>query len=98
MQKIHDEYGDQGVAVLAIHFDDSGEPVEYMKRHGFTYTVFGDGGEVVERMGVSRIPTIMIVDAAGRVAHRQTGFSVSDEPKLMSVIDGLLAARGVGTD
>ncbi len=83
MQKIHEAYAERSVVVLAVHYDDQGDPKRYTKRNGYTFTVLDDGLTVAKRMGVSKIPTVMIIGPDGRVVHRQTGFAEGDEKKLV---------------
>jgi len=91
MQAIQKKYADRGVAVLAVHYDNEGEPKRYMKQHRYTFTALNDGTAVAQKLGVSKIPTIMVVGPGGRIAHRQTGFAKGDEKQIMRVIDRLLA-------
>lgn len=91
MQAIQKKYVDRGVAVLAVHYDNEGEPKRYMKQHRYTFTALEDGYEVARKLGVSKIPTIMVVGPDGRVAYRQTGFANGDEKRIMRVINKLLA-------
>jgi thiol-disulfide isomerase/thioredoxin len=87
LQKLHDKYADRGLVILAVHYDDQGEPKRYMRDNGYTFTVIDDGLDIAKRYGVSKIPTIIVVDPEGRVAHRQTGFAVGDEEKLTKLIE-----------
>lgn len=91
VQRIHEQYADQGVTVLAIHYGDQGDPATYMRKDGYTFTVLLDDDlTVARRLGVSKIPTVIIIAPDGRVEHRQTDFGDGDEQVLREVIERLL--------
>ena len=87
MQKIHDSYAERGVGVLAVHYGDQGEPMRYTEQNSFTFAVLDEGLATARLMGVSKIPTVMIIGPEERVVHRQTGFAAGDEQKLVVVIE-----------
>ncbi|MEM7432764.1 MAG: TlpA disulfide reductase family protein [Pseudomonadota bacterium] len=62
IQDIQQEYGDD-VRVLAIHFrDDKGDPVAFIKKAGYDFTLLPDGLEVAKLNGIWGTPGILIVD------------------------------------
>jgi len=90
MQTLHERYADQGVVVLGVHYNDEGDPAEYMKRKKYTYPCLLSGRGVARTYGVSQIPTILVIDRDGVVAHRQTGFADGDEKRLAEIIEAAL--------
>jgi len=62
IQSIRLEYGDE-IRVLAIHFrDDKGDPVAYMEKAGYDFTLLPDGEEVAKLNEVWGTPALMIID------------------------------------
>ncbi|RJP41653.1 MAG: TlpA family protein disulfide reductase [Phycisphaerales bacterium] len=90
VQRLHDRFAGRGFSVLAIHFDDSGDPAGYARKHGYTFPILESGREVARQYGVDRIPTLVLVDRDGVVAHRQTGFSPDEEEELAAIIERTL--------
>jgi len=62
IQSLRLEYGDE-IRVLAIHFrDDKGDPVAYMEKAGYDFTLLPDGEEVAKLNEVWGTPALMIID------------------------------------
>jgi cytochrome c biogenesis protein CcmG/thiol:disulfide interchange protein DsbE len=62
IQSIRLEYGDE-IRVLAIHFrDDKGDPVAYMEKSGYDFTLLPDGDEVAKLNDVWGTPGLMVID------------------------------------
>ena len=61
LQSIRLEHG-QKVKILAINFVEKGDPVGFMKEHGYDFTVLPDGDEVASIYGVHGTPGIILVD------------------------------------
>jgi len=87
LNSLHAQYGDQGLQILALHYDASGNPGSFAREHGYAYTVFPDGQQVAKLYGVSKIPTLMVIDRDGMIIHRQTGFAETDTVKLKNLIE-----------
>ncbi len=92
VQRLHDEFASDGLVVLAVHFDDSGDPAKYASEHGYTYTVLPKGGREVARIyAVESIPTFIVVGRDGVVTHRSLGYyGESTETKLRDAITAAL--------
>jgi len=75
MQATHEEYGDDGLVVLAIQVNDkNGDATEYMAQSGYTYTVIPDGTWIGEAYGVRGIPQFFVIGRDGRVQTHHIGF------------------------
>jgi len=62
IQSVRLEYGDE-IRVLAIQFrDDKGDPVAYMEKAGYDFTLLPDGEEVAKLNEVWGTPALMIID------------------------------------
>lgn len=74
VEEIHQEFSGRGLETLAVHYDDTGAPLDYAREHGYTFTIFPSGNSVAKLYDVSKIPTILVVDRDGVVVYRMTGF------------------------
>lgn len=80
IQKVHENYRDQGLVVLAISSEPPEEPRKFVKANGYTFTVLTDPGSKVGRAyGVRNIPTTFIVDPEGMVSTRTVGYKPEAE-------------------
>ena len=94
LQKIHEQYKDQGVVVLGMNFAErpGGDPVGYMKEQEFTYGLMLNSEEIAKAYGVSGIPAFFVVGPDGKVIHRAVGFGPDTKQKLEEVIKANLPA------
>ena len=59
------------MTVYAIDFKDDGDPVEYMEKLGWKFTVFPLGDLVADDYGVFSAPDILVVNRDGVVTYRR---------------------------
>ncbi len=81
IQRIHEEYGPQGLMVLAMNIREDADPVAHMRERGFTFTLLPNADPVANRFGVPGTPTTLFVDGEGRLVYR-THASQPDDPML----------------
>jgi thiol-disulfide isomerase/thioredoxin len=95
VQRMHDAYGERGVAFLALNCRDRGDvdPVKYIRDKGYDYFV-ADGNEVAIQYRVGPLPAFYIISPEGRLLFRQTGYSPDKERQLVEVIERSLDDRG----
>ncbi len=62
LQSMRLEYGDE-IQVLAINFRDDGDPVAFMKKNGYDFTLFLDGENVAKLYEIWGTPGVLIVDS-----------------------------------
>lgn len=74
MEKLSKQFAPKGVQFLAIHCKEANDPVEAFKRAGVSYPLLLEGTAVAARYGVTRLPTLVVVDTKGLVTFRATGF------------------------
>jgi peroxiredoxin len=86
IQALHEEFKDEDVAVLGVHFDGSGDPHRYMIEHQYTFDLIPDGTSVAKAYGVNKIPQIVVVGGDGTVIHRQIGFAEGDGETIASLL------------
>jgi thiol-disulfide isomerase/thioredoxin len=96
VQKIHDTYGDRGVAMLALNCRDRGgvDPVQYVRDAGYSYFV-ADGNEVAVEYRVGSLPSFYVIDGDGRLLHVQTGYTEEKEKQLIDLIERYLKQHGM---
>lgn len=77
IQSVRLEYGDE-IRVLAVHFrDDKGDPVAFIEKAGYDFTLLPDGDEVANLNEVWGTPGLMIIDT-----DRVIRFDLYTLPKL----------------
>jgi peroxiredoxin len=93
VKKLHEEYADKGMEVLAISLDRSPAPaIKFMAEQGVGFeSLFDAGGGAASRYGVRSIPTTVIVGPDGKVAYSMKGFNPMKVGELKETIEGLLA-------
>ena len=92
LQKLYQEFGGRGLAVLVFATDPQGEEVvrPYFQARPTTLPVLLDNYQtVVRRYEVKEIPSLFLVDPQGNVALREVGF----REDLYEVLRALLAER-----
>ena len=85
---------DDGFIAIGIATDWTGEAVvrDFVTEHGVTYPVAMVTPAIERAFGGYRaLPTSILIDRAGRIRYRVTGYYV--EPLLRAVIDRLLRGR-----
>ncbi|MBI2878619.1 MAG: TlpA family protein disulfide reductase, partial [Candidatus Rokubacteria bacterium] len=72
MERLHREFGDQGLVLLAVNFQERRETVAaFMREHGLTFrTLLDPDAAVSDQYGVRFIPTTVILDREGRMLAR----------------------------
>ena len=73
--KIHAEYKDRGVEVMSINVGESAKKAgDYIARNGYAFTTLLDTDrEVSTRYQINGIPTLVVIDAAGKVSDYLVG-------------------------
>jgi thiol-disulfide isomerase/thioredoxin/outer membrane lipoprotein-sorting protein len=79
IDRIHREYGDRGLVVLAVNSESQKVAAEFMKKMGYSFTVLTDvDGSVFDEYAVSSIPVTIVVDRKGLVSAHFVGFEGED--------------------
>ena len=73
LQKLHEKYKNRGVVVFGVNTWEESNPVEFMRRSGYTYGLLLKGEDVAEAYRVSSMPTLYVIGVDGTVIHRLTG-------------------------
>ncbi len=79
--KLHEEYGQKGVAVVGVSMDDEGaESVRpFLKKHPIDYTVALGSDAVSKQFGLDELPVTVIFDRSGKQIKRFAGFLKENE-------------------
>ncbi len=77
LEPLHRDFADRGVEFVAINIgEDATTVAKYVERTPFPYPVLLDPqDELSARVGIYALPTVMILDAAGRIAFYEPGLS-----------------------
>ena len=94
LNQIHDEYENRGVSIVGVNCDGprSIAKVEPMvKSLKIQYPVLIDlNSELVNDMNIANFPTLIVVNAKGKVVYFHEGFALGDEVEIKAAIDELL--------
>lgn len=94
MQAVYQEFGSrQDVAVIGVSLDTESarDAVKiFAQRHGVTFPVFLDTGQIREFTGVYMVPTTLIIDKKGAVHARLPGAQKKLKERIAREIDELL--------
>jgi len=97
LQKMYAELESEGLTVLSISTDDarSASRVKpFIKKNGYSFPVLLDrDSTVISAYNPSKtLPFTVVVDRAGEVAKRHSGYNPGDEVELLEEVKALLAA------
>jgi len=87
------QYGKQVLAVIGVSLDQDGVAgvADFAKAHSINYPIVMGNQDVVEAYGgIEAIPTTLVIDQAGNVVARHTGFT--DKSEFEAEIKKLLPA------
>ena len=90
-QRVWEDYGDDGVVLLGLSTDrvPRAEVERWVRQRSITYPVALAPGAVLRAYGGAQVlPTSILIDPEGRIAHRIEGFYA--EPALRAAIRRLL--------
>jgi peroxiredoxin len=99
---LHARYAARGFTVLAVSVDQpqtAARVRSFAQARAFPFPVLLDPDEAVYRLyGGAVMPTSVLIDAEGRIAHRKEGYQPGDEADWEHRIDALLASPEVVPD
>lgn len=73
LQSLHEKYRRRGVVVFGVNTWEESNPVEFMKRGGYTYGLLLKGEGVAQAYRVSSLPTLYVIGVDGTIIHRVRG-------------------------
>lgn len=93
IQKLYEQYKTQGVVVFGISIWESGDPVAFMKKNGYTYKLLVNGDNVAKNYHVSGIPTLYVIGVDGKILHSEVGARVDTYRIIVEIIKKHLKKR-----
>lgn len=84
------DYADRSVKVIAVNFNETGDPVAYMQEQGSEIDFALNGESVAELLGVKGTPIAVVIDSEGHIVGREVGAGPARTQRLRNTIDGLL--------
>ena len=91
MEAIYKQYHKQGLSIVGVNVIQDQEPTAraFVERCKLTFPVGHDtSGEIISRYAIQSVPTIILVDKAGKLVERHVGELTKSE--LRQRIDALL--------
>ena len=74
LQKLHEKYKNRGVVVFGVNtWEEKSNPVEFMRRSGYTYGLLLKGEDIAEAYRVTSMPTLYVIGVDSTIIHRLTG-------------------------
>jgi len=83
MEELHKKYSSRGLVVIAVNVDEKKADMEnFLKAHRVTFSVVRDARQkLVEKTGISTMPSSFLIDKDGKVAFAHSGFHGSETKK-----------------
>jgi len=93
IQKLHERFDGKPVSILGVNVSerkpDAG--VKFMEKKKYTYPCLVQGEALADAVGVTGIPTILLIGPDGKVLHTGVGFGPGEEEHLAKMIEEQLA-------
>jgi thiol-disulfide isomerase/thioredoxin len=95
MNRLQDEFGHEGLVVIAVNVDGERADAErFLRAYPARFRiVFDPDGLLPEKFGVRGMPTSFLIDREGRVQLRHEGFFVRERDELTRQVQTLLLAH-----
>jgi cytochrome c biogenesis protein CcmG, thiol:disulfide interchange protein DsbE len=90
-QRVWEDYGDRGFVIVGLSVDQGvrSDVVRWVEQRGLTFPIaFAPGSVTRAYGGASTLPTSILIDREGRIAHRVQGYYA--EPALRAAVRRLL--------
>lgn len=98
LEDIHTEYQGRDVQIIAINVGEGRSAIDsflQQQRKPLRVTIVSDRFERASMIqGVNAVPTTLVFDAQGKVAHRYAGVFAFNAQRIRSDIDRLLSKQG----
>jgi len=83
MEELLKTYGSRGLVVIAVNVDEKKADMDnFLKEHRVTFSIMRDAKQkLVEKAGISAMPSSFLLDKNGRVMYAHSGFHGSETKK-----------------
>jgi peroxiredoxin len=73
IQAIHETFKDQPVEIIgvSVETESKADPLGYVKRKGYTYTIVTEGDKITKHYKVAQFPTVYVIDKNGIIIHAE---------------------------
>lgn len=95
MEKLHREFGGEGLVILAVNFRESPKQVKaFLREHQLTFTTLLDPkGKVFELYQAWSLPTTTIVNKRGEIVGKVIGYRDWHKPEAKEFFSRLMKER-----
>jgi peroxiredoxin len=94
LNRLHEKYKNQNVAMVSItHRDNKKSVAIFKENYHIKYPVYINAVDVVKSYHVEGFPTFYFIDKDGKISNAFIGYSDDFEAKATSIIDGLLESK-----
>jgi len=74
LEAVRREFADTDVTFYALNIWEDGDPITYMREHGYSFDLLLDADPVAVNYGVKGTPSLLVVDRSRRVVYiRKSG-------------------------
>jgi len=87
---MHRRHHAQGLTVLGISSEQRATVAAHLQRHPVAYTVASDGRQSLRRYGVRGMPTLVVIDRAGKVRNVMQGVNGQSMSTLQREVEAAL--------
>ena len=87
LQQLQDKYGNHGVRVVLVSAWENGDPYKTMEEQGYTFGLMLNGTTIAREYDVHHLPTVCVVDPAGKVMARHAKFGPEDVGRVSASIE-----------
>lgn len=100
IQAIHEHYAGKPVSVFGVNTWERGgkaadaKALKYMADNKYTYQTLLKGDDLAKTLGISGIPTFVLIGADGKILHLGVGFAGGEDEHIKAQIDAVLAKLG----
>jgi peroxiredoxin len=92
LQKIHEKFSENELAVVGISTWENGNPKHFMEKNNFTYQLLLDGDTVANKYNISGLPTLYVINQNGKIIYSKVGANGSNAEyqKIVEIINNAL--------
>lgn len=91
LQRLHQQHHGAGLTVLGLSDEPASVVRRYLYRHQVGYTIGSDARPTHRAYSVRALPTLFVIDRAGKIRHVGSGGGANAMAQLERVVQQLLA-------
>jgi thiol-disulfide isomerase/thioredoxin len=86
IQKLHEKYKSKGVLVYGVNTWERADAAKFMKDNKYSYGLLLKGDDVALKYRVEGIPTLYVINKAGKIVFSESGATPNFEKNLENAI------------